>query len=167
MTRSAPTLFIKPGLLSDVADRLGFPPETKIRTPPPSLMIDLDPSPLSGELWTARDGEDVLLVLVVGVDNDQATVIPADFEPGAETPDSWVVSVFGLRVTVWTDLMTTIPLRLLRAGPWASVGDSVAAFLCDPDPALIGRGNAAPTRWASSERASASDILEKWGAMPV
>ena len=74
-------------------------------------------APAKGQVWRARWNEDTLLVLLLDVQDHQVEAVPVTIEPTGHDDRSVVVpaseTAFGVDVTVWCALVTTLPFRVL------------------------------------------------------
>jgi hypothetical protein len=71
-----------------------------------------------GQVWRARWEDVSMLVLVLGVETREVSVVPVTIDPSAEDENSMVVAgsrtAFGVNATMWTGLASCIPIRVLE-----------------------------------------------------
>ncbi|MEK2477260.1 hypothetical protein [Streptomyces noursei] len=126
----------------------------------------------AGQVWRARwDGVSVL-VLVVGVGAREVSAAPVTIDPPGEDEASVVVegsrTAFGVDATVWTGLVSSVPLRVLErvVDVWGDdiVDCAVEWARARPGPTVAGVRAGQPIRSvlepAAEVRAGLADDLE-------
>ncbi|MFW0797013.1 hypothetical protein AAFP30_24620 [Gordonia sp. CPCC 205515] len=120
-----------------------------------------------------------MLVLITEVNDTEITAVPATVDPAVEDVQCIVLAntetVLGVEVTLWMDLRSSLPLRVLdeivdELSP--SVADTILASVSDPSRALhagLRRGTATLTEFehAATARAEIEDGLDQLQSSPA
>ncbi len=130
------------------------------------------PDPRPGQLWRARRGDTVMLVLLNGAGGAAVDAVPVTMDPGFETEDAVVLqpdmSSLEVRLTVWLGLARTLPLRVLDRYVGAinldSFGDPVGTVRAVGRP---GRPAVSPVDPVLEYRARISDATALLATAPL
>ncbi|WP_133058046.1 hypothetical protein [Mycolicibacterium vulneris] len=132
-----------------------------------------------GQIWRATWDDVALLVLVTGVEHAEIEAIPVTLDPGAEDAESVVLepalTAFGVGVTLWVGLRTTLPFRVLdeiideipnQIASWVTAATTDSRL---PRPKGVQLGRPPETSFDSSVtiRTGVEDDLEALRATPA
>jgi len=132
-----------------------------------------------GQIWRATWDDVRLLVLVTDVEHAEIDAVPVTLDPGAEDAESVVLepalTAFGVGVTLWVGLRTTLPFRVLdeiideipdQIAGWVTAAMSVSR-LPTPEGVQVGRRRATLFDSSVTIRAEVEDGLEALRATPA
>jgi len=132
-----------------------------------------------GQIWRATWDDISLLILVADVEHAEIDAVAVTLDPGAEDEESIVLepalTAFGVEVTLWVGLRTSLPIRVLdeiideipdRVIDWATASKTDSRFPT-PEGAQVGRPPANLFDSSVTIRAGVEDDLEALRAAPA